>query len=224
MEENKAVELMKSLGVSCQVGTETYEAMLEHPTVKAFIDGDITISQAMFIEEYLANGFNASDAAKKARYSAFSRGGYAKVGTGILKNKKVKSLIARRIAERALSANEVIDRFREVADGSIADILSDDASFIDLSKAKERNKLHLIKEVKFGDDGEVMVKLRDQDVALDKLARTLGVYEKDNRVNLPPEVIALLGLSQPELNARADAYKDMESWEEEDAAADSDTR
>jgi len=214
MDDERAVELMQELGVSCDVGSESYEAMLEHPTVKAFIDGEISMSQAIFIEEYLANGFNATQAAKSAKYTAFKRGGYSRIGSSVLRNKKIKSLVARRIAERALSANEVIDRFREVADGSIADILSDDASYIDLAKAKERGKLHLIKEVKFGDDGECMVKLRDQDQALDKLARTLGVYEKDNRVNLPPEIIALLGLSSHELQAREDAYKDMAHWED----------
>jgi phage terminase small subunit len=217
MDEQRAVELMEELGVSCEIGTETFEAMLEHPTVKAYVDGNISISQAIFVEEYLANGFNATNAAKAAKYAAFNRGGYAKIASSVLKNPKVKALVARRIAERALSANEVVDRLREVADGSVADVLSDDTSFIDLSKAKQRGKLHLLKEVKIGDDGEVHVKLRDQDQALDKLARSLGVYEKDNRVNLPPEVLALLGLSSNEIQARDDAYADMESWEEEDA-------
>ena len=60
MDEAKAVELMTELGVSVEVGTETYDAMMEHPTVKAFVDGDITISQSIFVEEYLANGFNAT--------------------------------------------------------------------------------------------------------------------------------------------------------------------
>lgn len=210
MNEQKAVELMSELGVSCQIGTETFEAMMDHPTVKAFLNGDVSMSQAIFVEEYLANGFNATDAAKAAKYSAFNRGGYTKIASSVLKNPKVKALVARRIAERALSANEVIDRIREVADGSIADILSDDSSFIDLSKAKAHNKLHLIKEVRFGDDGECQVKLRDQDAALDKLAKSLGVYEKDNVVNLPPEVLALLGLTNSELQARDDAYRDME--------------
>ena len=219
MDEQRAVELMEELGVSCEIGTETYEAMLEHPTVRAFINGDISMSQAVFVEEYLANGFNATEAAKAAKYSAFNRGGYTKIASSVLKTPKIKALVARRIAERALSANEVIDRIRDVADGSIADVLSDDTTFIDLSKAKQRGKLHLLKEVKIGDDGEIHVKLRDQDQALDKLAKSLGVYEKDNRVNLPPEVLALLGLSVHELQAREDAYKDMESWEDEDAGS-----
>lgn len=218
MDEQRAVELMEELGVSCKIGTEAYEAMLEHPTVKAFIDGDISMSQAVFVEEYLANGFNATEAAVAAKYAAFNRGGYARIASSVLKTPKIKALVARRIAERALNANEVIDRIRDVADGSIADVLSDDTTFIDLSKAKQRGKLHLLKEVKIGDDGEIHVKLRDQDQALDRLARSLGVYEKDHRVNLPPEVLALLGLTSGELQARDDAYKDMEKeWEDEDA-------
>jgi len=210
MDEKRAVELMEELGISCEIGTETYEAMLSHPTVKAFIDGEISMSQAVFVEEYLSNGFNATEAAKAAKYAAFNRGGYTKIASSILKTPKIKSLVARRIAERALSANEVLDRIRDVADGSIADVLSDDTTFIDLSKAKQRGKLHLLKEIKIGDDGEIHVKLRDQDQALDRLARSLGVYEKDNRVNLPPEVLALLGLSSQELMARKDAYEHME--------------
>jgi hypothetical protein len=220
MDEQRAVELMAELGVSCQIGTETYESMLEHPTVKAFIDGEISMSQAIFVEEYLANGFSATEAAIAAKYAAFNRGGYARIASSVLKTPKIKALIARRIAERALSANEVIDRIRDVADGSIADVLNEDASFIDLGRAKDRGKLHLLKEVKFGDDGEIQVKLRDQDQALDRLARSLGVYEKDNRVNLPPEVLALLGLSSHELMARNDAYDHMEKeMEDEDADA-----
>jgi phage terminase small subunit len=222
MDEQRAVELMEELGVSCEIGTETFEAMLEHPTVKAFVNGDVSISEAVFVEEYLANGFNATDAAKAAKYSAFSRGGYSTIGSSVLKKPKIKALVARRIAERALSANEVVDRIREVADGSIADVLSDDTTFIDLSKAKQRGKLHLLKEVKIGEDGDVHVKLRDQDQALDKLARSLGVYEKDNKVSLPAEVLALLGLSSGELQARDDAYADMQKeMEDEDAGATS---
>jgi len=217
MEEHKAVELMKELGVSVEVGTETYDAMLEHPTVKAFVDGDVSMSQAIFVEEYLANGFSAADAAKAAKYAAFNRGGYSSIGAGVMKSKKVKSLIARRIAERALAANEVIDKYREVSDGTIEHFLSDDNGFIDLAKARDRGKLHLLKEVKF-DDGNVTIKLRDQDKALDQIARSLGVFEKDHSVNLPPQVIALLGLSPQEIQARADAYTDMQAWEDEDAS------
>ena len=218
MDEDKAVELMQELGVNVSIGSESYEAMLEHPTVKAFIDGDVSMTQAIFVEEYLCNGFNATEAAKSAKYKAFSRGGYASIGAGVMKSKKVKALVARRIAERALEANDIIDRWREVADGTVADFLGDGAGFIDLSKAEDRKKLHLLKEIQFDDDGNVKIKMRDQDKALDQLARSMGVFEKDNTAKLPPEILALLGLSPQEIQARADAYKDMEAWEEEDAA------
>lgn len=214
MEEHKAVELMRALGVDVEIGTETYEAMLEHPTIGAFVKGDISMGQALFVEEYLANGFNATAAAKSAKYKAFERNGFTSIGSGILRSKKVKELIARRIAERALSANEVLDRYREIADGSIADFIDPDQMQVDLRKASELNKLHLLKDVKITREGDVQIKMRDQDHALDQIARSLGVFEKDNAAHLPPEVIALLGLSPQELEARKDAYKDMqEDWE-----------
>jgi phage terminase small subunit len=218
MDKEKAVELMQELGVTVEVDSETFEAMLEHPTVKAYINGDVSMSQAIFVEEYLANGFNATDAAKAAKYSAFKRDGFAKIGSSVLNSKKVKALVARRIAERALSANEVIDRIREVADGTIADML-DDNGYVDLARARERQKLHLIKEINIDEDGGAKIKLRDQDKALDSLARSLGVFEKDNVTQLPPEVLALIGLDPAALQARADAYKDMTKWEDEDGEA-----
>ena len=217
MYKEKAIELMQELGVTVEVDSETFEAMLEHPTVKAFVDGKVSMSQAIFVEEYLANGFSATDAAKAAKYSAFKRDGFAKIGSSVLKSKNVKSLVARRIAERALSANEVIDRIREVADGTVADML-DDNGYVDLARARDRKKMHLIKEISIDEDGGAKIKLRDQDKALDQLARSLGVFEKDNTTQLPPEVLALLGLDPQALQARADAYKDMTHWEDEDEA------
>jgi len=221
MDKEKAVELMRELGVSVAIDSETFEAMLEHPTIAAFVKGDVSMSQAIFVEEYLANGFNATDAAKAAKYSAFKRDGYAKIGSSVLKSKRVKALVARRIAERALSANEVVDRIREVADGTIADMLDDDG-YVDLKRARDRKKLHLIKEINIDEDGGAKIKLRDQDKALDSLARSLGVFEKDNVTKLPAEVLALLGLTPSELAARDDAYEDMKKWEDEDGTADSD--
>lgn len=218
MDKEKAVELMQELGVNVAVDNDTFEAMLEHPTVAAYVNGEVSMCQAIFVEEYLANGFNSTKAAQAARYSAFKRDGFSRIGSSVLKNKKVKELIARRIAERAISANEILDRYQDVADGSISDFLSDDSSFIDLKKARDRGKLHLLKEINIDEDGNARIKLRDQDKALDQLARSQGVFEKDNASKLPPEVIAILGLNPQELQARADAYKDMASWEDEDAA------
>jgi len=220
MDEQKAVELMKELGVSCEIGTETYEAMLEHPTVAAFMKGEVSMSQAIFVEEYLANGFNASRAAKAAKYRAFNKGGFSSIGSVVMKSKRVKSLIARRITERAMNANEVLDRYRDIADGTIGAFLSDDYSAVDLRKAADENKLHLLKDLKIDSEGNVQIKIRDQDHALDQLARSLGVFEKDNTSKLPPEIIALLGLSPQELQARQDAYRDMKSELEGDNAAD----
>lgn len=223
MEEAQALELIQELGVDCEIGSETYEAMLQHPTVDAYVNGEITLSEAIFVEEYLSNGFNATKAAKAAKYKAMTRGGFSTIGSAVLKRPKIKALVARRISERAMRADEVLDRYREVADASMEDYLTigeveaGAATFnvtgIDLGKAQELNRLHLLKEVKIGKDGDVHIKLRDQDHALDQLARSLGVFEKDNTVHLPPEVLALLSLSPKELADRNQAYDSMEEWD-----------
>lgn len=216
MDETQALDVMKALGVDCKIGSESYEAMLQHPTVKAFLDGDISISEAMFVEEYLSNGFNGEKAARAAKYGAFTSSGFSSIGTSVLKRPKIKALIARRISERALSANEVLDRYREIADGSIESFVNlEKLDVVDLVKGFNEGKLHLLKEIKVGKDGDINIKMRDQDHALDQLARSLGVFEKDNTVQLPPEVLALLGLSPNELAARDNAYLSMENWDDE---------
>lgn len=221
MDKGKAVKLMKELGVTVEVDSDSFDAMLEHPTVSAFVNGEVTLSQALFVEEYLANGFNAGKAARAAKYKAFGDGGFRNLGSAVLANKKIKTLIARRIAERAINANEIIDRYQEVAGGSIGDFLSDSGNGIDLIKAKDRGKLHLIKEIQFDEDGNAKIKIRDQDKALDQLARSHGLFQKDNSVNLPPEVLALIGLTPKELEARADAYEQMAEWDDEEGEDES---
>jgi phage terminase small subunit len=219
MNETQALDVMKALGVDCEIGSESYEAMLQHPTVRAYLDGDISISEAMFVEEYLGNGFNGEKAARAANYGAFTKGGFSSIGSSVLKRPKIKALVARRISERALRADEVLDRYREVADGSIESFINlEKFEVVDLVKGYNEGKLHLLKEIKIDKDGNVNVKMRDQDHALDQLARSLGVFEKDNTVNLPPEVLALLGLAPAELAARDSAYAAMEEWNDDPLA------
>jgi phage terminase small subunit len=224
MDEKTAIKLFKSWGIEATVGDEVYQALVEHhPTVRAFVDGDITFSEALFVEEYLSNGFNASKAARAAKYGAASSGGYSNIGSSVLKRTKIRELVARRIAERALSADEILARYREVAEASIEDFIVEieDETGLgtiitpSLRKAIEAGKVHLAKELKVNKDGEVTIKLRDQDHALDQLARSVGVFDKDNVVHLPPEILALLDLTPNELAGRDQAYDALENWEDD---------
>lgn len=102
--------------------------------------------QLAFINEYLRD-FNATQAAIRAGYSAKA----ARVqGSRLLTNANVSSEIQSRIAEKSMSADEVLLRLAEMARGDMGDFLDITSMgfVLDLSKAKENGMTHLIKKVK----------------------------------------------------------------------------
>jgi phage terminase small subunit len=224
-DRDKALRIFRAFDIECEVVDDEFQLLVDnHPTIKAYIAGDITLSQAMFVEAYLSNGFNATRAAQTAKYRATTMGGFSGIGSTVIRNPKVKALIARRIAERAMEADEVLARMRDVADSSMEDFVSihereipdgttREAVFVDPVKALREGKFHLLKEYKVDKDGVIHFKLRDQDHALDQLARAAGAFEKDHAQQLPSHVVALLKLDNQELSSRDDVYEEMEDWE-----------
>lgn len=102
--------------------------------------------QRMFVEEYLRD-FNATQAAIRTGYSPHTAN---EQGSRLLANVSIKEAVAARIAERKMSADEVLDKLSDIARSDMGDFL-DIGSMgfsIDLNKAQEAGKLHLIKKVK----------------------------------------------------------------------------
>jgi hypothetical protein len=196
-DQEKALRIFRAFDIECEVVDEDFQLLVDnHPTIKAYLAGDITLSQAMFVEAYLSNGFNAT----------------------------IKALIARRIAERAMEADEVLARIRDVAEADMGDMVSLHAKegtdgeiremvFADPVKAFKEGKFRHVKEYRVDKDGVIHFKLRDQDHALDQLARAAGAFEKDHAQQLPSHVVALLKLDNQELSSRDDVYEEMEDWE-----------
>jgi len=103
----------------------------------------LTPKQRAFVEHYLACGWNATEAAKRAGYSAKTA---QEQGSRLLSNVMVKALVEQRMGEMALTANEVLARLAEHARGSIADFMV--GNNLDLQAARESGKLHLAKKIK----------------------------------------------------------------------------
>jgi phage terminase small subunit len=224
-DQEKALRIFRAFDIECEVVDEDFQLLVDnHPTIKAYLAGDITLSQAMFVEAYLSNGFNATKAAQTAKYRATTMGGFSGIGSTVIRNPKVKALIARRIAERAMEADEVLARIRDVAEADMGDMVSLHAKegtdgeiremvFADPVKAFKEGKFRHVKEYRVDKDGVIHFKLRDQDHALDQLARAAGAFEKDHAQQLPSHVVALLKLDNQELSSRDDVYEEMEDWE-----------
>ena len=130
--------------------------------------------QRVFIEEYL-QCWNASEAARRAGYSL--KTAYS-IGQENLKKPEIKEAIEARIAEKVMSANEVLDRLSQHARGSMEDFIHPESMSVDLAAAQRNQKLHLIKKVKYitrtDDDSQtetVEFELYDAQAALVKLGQ-----------------------------------------------------
>jgi len=167
--------------------------------------------QKVFVNEYLQS-FNATDAAKKAGYS--EKTAYS-IGQENLKKPEIAAEIQRRLEALTMSADEVLVRLTEQARGSMEDFLEfqeveydppriDDAGHevtkdvvcvgINLVKAKQAGKLHLIKSVVRGKQG-LKIELYDAQKALELIGRARGQFvdrtEISGRDGKPIEIVTV---------------------------------
>lgn len=110
----------------------------------------LTNKQQAFISEYLKD-FNATQAAIRAGYS--EKTAYA-IGHENLKKPDIAAEIQARIAERAMSSDEVLIRLAEQARGEYGRYVHEDG-YVEIDKMVKDGKAHLIKAVKPGQYGTV---------------------------------------------------------------------
>jgi phage terminase small subunit len=106
----------------------------------------MTNRKRVFVEEYLRT-WNATQAALNAGYS--EKTAYSQ-GQRLLKDVEIAALIRGRLDEKAMSADEVLQRLANMARGDMGDFLeiSSMGFYIDLNQAKENGLTYLIKKVK----------------------------------------------------------------------------
>lgn len=105
----------------------------------------LTMKRRVFIDAYMINGFNATQAALTAGYSentAYSQ------GARLLKNVEIRNEIQRLMREHTMSAEEVLARLTEHGRGDMGDIYDDATGSLDWRKARMLGKTSLIKRFK----------------------------------------------------------------------------
>jgi len=213
-------DLLESLGINTQVDDEVFSLVADsNPTIKAFIEGEISFQEALFIENYLSNGFHAGRAVRAANYQGLEHGAYGRVGQSVLKKDAVRRIISRRIAEHALNADEVLAEWAEIAKADMSNFITVregvdpltgvpvSIAVADMAKADRLGLLHMIKKAKVGADGSFTFELRDQDKALEQIARHLGMFEKDNTLQIPRGLIDLLNQTPEERRSKLEEYE-----------------
>jgi len=132
--------------------------------------GKLSNKQRVFVEEYLAC-WNASEAARKAGYSPRTA---CFIGSENLKKPYIQERIQQRIAEKAMTADEVLLRLAEHGRGDIGEMMTDDGA-LDLVTAKASGKTRLIKAVTESDKG-LRIEMYDAQAALVQLGRAHGLF------------------------------------------------
>lgn len=103
----------------------------------------LTDKQRAFVEYYLANGFNGTQAALSAGYA---EKGARQQAAETLAKPYIRELIEARIKEIAMSADEALARLSEMARASMEDFIDADTATLNLAKAKANGKLHLVRK------------------------------------------------------------------------------
>lgn len=136
----------------------------------------------VFIAEYLKD-FNGSAAARRAGYKGRSN----TIAQRLLSNVDIDAEIKRQIAERAMGADEVLDRLAQMARGDLGDAIESfpfgrgSISKVDWDKLVQAGKTHLVKKFKVTKDG-VEIELHDPQRALELLGKHHKLFTERQEV------------------------------------------
>ena len=140
------------------------------------------------MEHYLET-WNATEAARRAGY----RGNdvtLASVGYENVRKPQVAEAIKRRLAEKAMTADEALSRLADVARGNLGRYVTVSATGkigLDYQKLTDERQLHLIKSVATNKDGELgRVEFYSALQALELILKATGVFDDGVTINLPP--------------------------------------
>lgn len=106
----------------------------------------LTVKLRVFVDSYLSNGFNATEAARAAGYKG-NENTLSSVGYENLRKPEIAAVVQERLNEAAMSANEVLARLSKIARGEVVDFLNEDGKF-DLQTARKLQKAGLLKKIK----------------------------------------------------------------------------
>jgi len=102
--------------------------------------------QKAFVEQYFICNMNGTQAVKEAGYKVKNDNVAAVTAHNNLRNPKIARAIKERMATLAMDAEEALARIADHARGDINDLLDENGN-LDITKAWEQKKTHLIKSI-----------------------------------------------------------------------------
>lgn len=165
--------------------------MADEPTLQERYEAalaELPPKQRKLVIEYLRD-LHQRNAAIRAGYSEKTAEVQA---SQLLRKLKVQQAVNLGLQLHAMSADEVLVRLAGHARGSMDDFL-DKAGDIDLARARELGKLHLVKSRSVTKEGE-RIELYDAQAALALLAKQHGLLKDRAVLTLESEIEAFLDL------------------------------
>jgi phage terminase small subunit len=165
----------------------------------------LTDQQKLFVEHY-ADCLNASEAARRAKYSEETAG---QQGYRLLQNKAIQAAIKRKLDAQAMSSNEVLHRLAAMARGDVTNFWKVNelgAPYFDFQACSDAGLLYLIKKVTYSKDGDVAsIEFYDAQNGLVQLGRhhklfvdNVDVTSKGEKVQAGPTVFLPAVEPEPE--------------------------
>ena len=138
----------------------------------------LSAKQQAFVEHYL-RCWNASEAARLAGYSEKTAGS---IGYENLKKPQISEAIQERLAELKMGTDEVLLRLADHARATMEDFVNPELESVDLMRAAERDKLHLVKKFSrttTDKSTNISIELYDAQSALVTMAKLLGMMKDE---------------------------------------------
>jgi len=160
----------------------------DEPTLQERYDAalaELTPQQARFVREYLRD-MHQRNAAIRAGYSEKTADVQA---SRLLTSVKVRAAVDLGFQFAAMPADEVLARLAEQARGSMEDFL-DDSGKIDLKRARERGKLHLLKSRSVTKEGE-RIEVYSAKEALELIGKHHGLFVDRQEQGKPGDFVPL---------------------------------
>ncbi len=164
-----------------------------------------------FVNEYFLCNMNATDAYANTHPKA-SRESARRLASQLLTNVDIQEEIQRRLKEKQLSVDEVLARLGDMARADMRDFIKPidvgggrTVIMVDLGKALEEGKTHLIKKTKYNAQGGLEIELHDSQAALLNIGRHHGLFTDKIEVKLAKELEGILGTIEGVLDA--DSYQ-----------------
>ena len=175
-------------------GTGTPKA--DDREAEEIIAADLVLSDRhqAFVDAYLGPArFDGRQAARMAGYKP-TPNNLAVIATVLLKRPDVRAQIAERTKLKAMGADEALAHLADIARGSMADFIDEDAAKegnfkFDLAKAAEADKLHLVRKIRQSSEGELHLELYNKLEALMLIMRQLGLFKDQVNVGITIDAV-----------------------------------